>query len=444
LGANSISTLSLTGPAAVTATANATGGNGGSIGAGSLGAGSNGGTSTATVSATSTGVGTVGATANAVGGNGGAASAGPGGLGGNTIANATAVGNGSTSATATADGGNGSARSIFGSGVANASATGTSGTSAANALSAGGPLINMEAHSSAPVSGLSRAAARSGIAANVMDAASATGLEAAAFASGLPTDAQALTLFAGNGNIKNHFNIATDSVAGATSDIFGTLTFGGSNTEGGSAASRVFTSTATYAIDLGGLTQRQDLIVGLLDTVVEGVGFDSMTFQISREGVMVVNQTFATVADAVNFLDGKALNLGSNDLLNVSGNLDLVFNVSLTTNDAGAGFYFDLLFGNSTLDTGRPAGDYDRNGIVNDADYTVWKSNFGSTVDLDADGNKNGVVDTADYTVWRDHIGDGIMGSGSLSAVPEPGTFAMFAAVLLAVASLRPQRNFLA
>ena len=114
--------------------------------------------------ATSTGVGTVASTAMAIGGNGGNASSGPGGLGGNTMATATSVGNGAANATATADGGNGSLRSIFGSGIALASATGTSGSSAANALSAGGMLINLESHATAPVSGLSRASARAGIA----------------------------------------------------------------------------------------------------------------------------------------------------------------------------------------------------------------------------------------------------------------------------------------
>jgi hypothetical protein len=258
-----------------------------------------------------------------------------------------------------------------------------------------------------------------------VDAASASGVEAAAFNTGLPTDAQALSLFTSNGSIRNHFNLAADTVPGATSDMFGLLTMGGSNTEGGSAASRTFTSSATYSIDLNALVNtRQDLIVGFLDTHTEGVGFDSLTFQISREGVQVVNQTFLTVADAVNFLDSKALNIGSNGLLNVSGNLDLVFSMSLTTNDAGAGFYFDLAFGNSTFNAGRPAGDYDRDGDVDANDYTVWKSSFGSNANLDADGNNNGFVDAADYTVWRNNLGTNVgMGAATITSVPEPGSY---------------------
>lgn len=49
-------------------------------------------------------------------------------------------------------------------------------------------------------------------------------------------------------------------------------------------------------------------------------------------------------------------------------------------------------------------GDYDRNGVVEQADYTVWRTSFGSTVDLTADGNGNGIVDAGDYTIWRDHF----------------------------------------
>ncbi len=47
--------------------------------------------------------------------------------------------------------------------------------------------------------------------------------------------------------------------------------------------------------------------------------------------------------------------------------------------------------------------DYDSDLDVDLADYNVFKSTYGSVgVGLAADGNGDGVVDAADYTVWRD------------------------------------------
>lgn len=86
-------------------------------------------------------------------------------------------------------------------------------------------------------------------------------------------------------------------------------------------------------------------------------------------------------------------------------------------------------------------GDYDHNLVVNQADYTVWRQNFGSTSALNADGNINGVVDAADYAIWRKNFGNFWPGAGSSagsgqslglfnSAVPEPtsGTLIWLAA----------------
>lgn len=50
-------------------------------------------------------------------------------------------------------------------------------------------------------------------------------------------------------------------------------------------------------------------------------------------------------------------------------------------------------------------GDYNGNGTVETADYTTWKSTFGSSSDLRADGNGDGVINAADYTVWRVNLG---------------------------------------
>ncbi len=50
-------------------------------------------------------------------------------------------------------------------------------------------------------------------------------------------------------------------------------------------------------------------------------------------------------------------------------------------------------------------GDYNRNGAVDAADYTVYRDTLSSTSDLRADGNRNGVVDIGDYGVWRTNFG---------------------------------------
>lgn len=69
------------------------------------------------------------------------------------------------------------------------------------------------------------------------------------------------------------------------------------------------------------------------------------------------------------------------------------------------------------------AGDYNGDGIVDAADYTVWRDNVGSG-SLTNETVSLGVVDEADYLEWKAHFGE-TLPSGSLQgaeAVPEPAT----------------------
>ncbi len=85
------------------------------------------------------------------------------------------------------------------------------------------------------------------------------------------------------------------------------------------------------------------------------------------------------------------------------------------------------------------AGDYNDDGIVDAADYTVWRDTLGSTTDLRADGNGNDEIDEADYAVWKANYGQ-TSGSGALTlvgSVPEPSSLALACWALLGVAAAR-------
>lgn len=87
-------------------------------------------------------------------------------------------------------------------------------------------------------------------------------------------------------------------------------------------------------------------------------------------------------------------------------------------------------------------GDYNRNGTVDAADYSVWRETLGTGVSIysGADGNGNGTIDIGDYTVWNAHFGlvsaPG-SGLGTIAAVPEPVTLLIVLSALAAISRMR-------
>ncbi len=75
-------------------------------------------------------------------------------------------------------------------------------------------------------------------------------------------------------------------------------------------------------------------------------------------------------------------------------------------------------------------GDYNHNGIVDAADYVLWRDTLGqsaSPAGSGADGNANETIDAGDYSFWRGKFGNLAPGSGAggnliNTEVPEPAT----------------------
>ncbi|HVT27951.1 MAG TPA: dockerin type I domain-containing protein [Lacipirellulaceae bacterium] len=94
-------------------------------------------------------------------------------------------------------------------------------------------------------------------------------------------------------------------------------------------------------------------------------------------------------------------------------------------------------------------GDYNGNGVVDAADYIVWRKALGqSGVGLAADGNGNGKVDEGDYVVWQTNFGQSAIAAATTindpATVPEPASLILAmigAAAISASARVRPRHR---
>jgi hypothetical protein len=115
-------------------------------------------------------------------------------------------------------------------------------------------------------------------------------------------------------------------------------------------------------------------------------------------------------------------------------------------------FAYDLANGQRGIaiwsNSGVP-GDYNENGTVDAADYTVWRDNLGSATTLPNDDTAG--VEADDYTRWKTNFGnhsgtgalafpgtrDSGLASGNLVFVPEPTTFSQLLLLTSALLGVR-------
>jgi hypothetical protein len=124
------------------------------------------------------------------------------------------------------------------------------------------------------------------------------------------------------------------------------------------------------------------------------------------------------------------------------------FDTSMASLSAGLDWALDYVGNSVVLSVVEAAlldGDYNADGIVDAADYTVWRDNLGAQVSLPGEAATPGEVTVEDYQVWRGNFGASLGGAAaslSVAAVPEPATFAgLSLAVLIATAAARVRRQ---
>lgn len=156
--------------------------------------------------------------------------------------------------------------------------------------------------------------------------------------------------------------------------------------------------------------------------------FDNNNSQVSSNGVMTLGGTLQiTLEGGFNSYLGQSLQLLSAGG-GIVGQFDEIL-MPLVPNDVDVSFVYGstgLSMAVNPLSTTLP-GDFNNDGIVDAADYTVWRDGLGT------------LYTQADYDDWRANFGqERIVGSGSLAAAtPEPSTLLLFAATLPIAWTLR-------
>ncbi|QDU56402.1 hypothetical protein [Aeoliella mucimassa] len=93
------------------------------------------------------------------------------------------------------------------------------------------------------------------------------------------------------------------------------------------------------------------------------------------------------------------------------------------------------LAGYTVLTVGTPTtpGDFNGDGLVNLADYTVWRDHFGATDESSIGFAGDGLagVDLADYDLWKANFAAGDSGNIPPALVPEPSAMLLSLAALL-------------
>jgi len=232
-------------------------------------------------------------------------------------------------------------------------------------------------------------------------------------------------LASGENSLAGHTLTATSTVGGMVMPTV-TFTFPSPNPVGDTTDKHLLVATPTFQDQTGSvIPDYNTLPTGFFDPNADSI---QLNF---AEGLEI-----ETILGNVLPKDG----LHSVSDANLFGASNFVSGINSPTNFAGQ---------SGSINVPPPpltTGDYNGNGTVDAADYTVWRDTFGQTADNPgdgADGNSSGSIDSGDYQYWKDRFGNTVpMGAGSLATVvPEPPAGVMILAGLLMLAWTRTTKS---
>jgi T5SS/PEP-CTERM-associated repeat protein len=146
----------------------------------------------------------------------------------------------------------------------------------------------------------------------------------------------------------------------------------------------------------------------------------------------------------IQLLDGFIPNVGQSFTFLAADDVDGTFATEMLPSVPNLAF--DVIYNSQsvvlTVFSALP-GDYNANGTVDVADYTVWRDSVGGSSLLN-EGASPGTVDDLDYDFWKMHFGESGSGSAGASpsqtAVPEPTSLILACCAVLFAAAVAASR----
>jgi len=211
----------------------------------------------------------------------------------------------------------------------------------------------------------------------------------------------------------------------------------------------ILSGTNTYA---GGTT----ISGGTLE--LAGASSTLGTGNVSASGINTLLAIESGVTDAIS--NSATLSLSNNAALNLAAGVNekvgflsldaaLQPNTTYGSSQSNAAVKLDVYFSGPGILTVGPsilAGDYNNDGIVDAGDYVVWQKNVGQPSQTLPNDTTGVIVGQAQYNLWRSNFGNTVPAPGSgaveiASAIPEPSSVALLMLGLAALSALTTRRG---